>query len=70
MIKKVIFIVTIVANVILAVVFVINLAGAKEKLQFEYVEQDTIRPDSLWMYLDMETLFPEEQDPLTPFRGN
>ena len=39
MIKKVIFIVTIVANVILAVVFVINLAGAKEKLQFEYVEQ-------------------------------
>ena len=52
--KKVISIVMIIINLILAVVFICNLIGAGEKLNFEYVEEDTIRPDSLRMYLDME----------------
>ena len=54
MIKKVLFTVSVIVNIILAIVFVITAAGAAAELKFEYVESDTIQPDSLRMYLDME----------------
>ena len=54
MIKKVIFIVTIIANIFLAVGFVIALSNAAEELKFEYVEEDTLLPDTLRLYLDKE----------------
>ena len=54
MTKKVIFILSIIINIILGIVLVCNLIGASENLKFEYVEEDTIRPDSLRMYLDMQ----------------
>ena len=54
MTKKLIYRITLIVNIILAVVFVVTLISAVENLKFEYVEQDTIRPDSLSMYLDME----------------
>ena len=54
MTKRVIVIISVIVNLILAAVFIITLTGAMEKLHFEYVEQDTIRPDSLRSYLDRE----------------
>ena len=54
MTKKVVFILSIIINIILGIVLVCNLIGASENLKFEYVEEDTIRPDSLRMYLDMQ----------------
>lgn len=54
MIKKIIFGISIVVNVILAVVLVANIRDAKDELKFAYVEKDTIRPDSLRAYLDRE----------------
>lgn len=52
--KKTIFAISVILNIILAFVFVNLMLGANEKLHFEYVEEDTIRPESLRMYLDME----------------
>ena len=52
--KKVILWISIILNIILGIVFLVNLPGAVEELKFEYVEQETIRPDSLRMYLERE----------------
>jgi len=54
MIKKGILGISIVINLVLAYFLVAGVMDAKEKLEFEYVEQDTIRPDSLRLYLDRE----------------
>ena len=52
--KKVVLGISIVVNVILAILFIIVAMGAVNKLKFVYVERDTIRPDSLRMYLERE----------------
>lgn len=54
MTKKLIFRISIAVNIILAIVFVFTLPKAVESLNFEYVEQDTIRPDTLRAYLERE----------------
>ena len=54
MIKKVVFGISILINLVLAYFLVGSIKEAKENLEFEYVEQDTIRPDSLRMYLERE----------------
>ena len=52
--KKTVFVISIVVNIILAIVFVVVAAKAADTLHFTYVEEDTIRPDSLRSYLDRE----------------
>ena len=52
--KKVIFIVSIIANILLAIFLVVLLVDAGEKLKFEYVEQETISPDVLRRDLERE----------------
>lgn len=52
--KKIIFIISVIINIILALVLVFNLIAAADSLNFEYVEEDTIRPDSMRTYLDRE----------------
>ena len=52
--KRVIFIISVVVNIILAVIFVFAAGKAGEELKFNYVEEDTIRPDTLRMYIEME----------------
>ena len=52
--KKTLFLISIAVNIILALVLVIVGTGAVGQLQFNYVEEDTIRPDSLRSYLDRE----------------
>ncbi len=52
--KKVIFIISLVVNIILAVVLLVIGLKAKDELEFTYVEEDTIRPDSLRSYLGRE----------------
>ena len=54
MTKKPVFFITVIVDVILAILFAITLIGAIENLKFEYSEQDTIRPDSLRSYLERE----------------
>ena len=54
MIKKVILIVSIVINIILADAFLIITVNAVNELNFAYVEEETIRPDSLRKYLEWE----------------
>ena len=54
MTKKTILRISIIINIILATVFVVSLPGAMGALVFEYVEQDTIRPDTLRKYLEWE----------------
>ena len=54
MIKKVILAISIVINIVLAVILAVNIRGAADKLKFVYVDQDTLDPSSLRMYLDME----------------
>ena len=54
MTKKTILRISIIINIILATVFVVSLPGAMGALVFEYVEQDTIRPDTLRKYLERE----------------
>lgn len=46
--------ISIIINIILATVFVVSLPGAMGALVFEYVEQDTIRPDTLRKNLERE----------------
>ena len=52
--KKTVFIISIIVNIILALVFVLTAAAAGDQLKFNYVEEDTITPDSLRMYLERE----------------
>ena len=54
MTKKTILRISIIINIILATVFVVSLPGAMGALVFEYVEQDTIRPDTLRKNLERE----------------
>ena len=54
MTKKTILSISIIINIILATVFVVSLPGAMGALVFEYVEQDTIRPDTLRKNLERE----------------
>ena len=54
MTKKTIYRITIIVNIILAIVFAVTLMGAIDNLKFEYVEQETIGPDNLRSYLDRE----------------
>ena len=54
MTKKVIFGISVAVNIILAIVLLALLPGAVSELHFEYVEQETIRPDSIRSYLDRE----------------
>jgi hypothetical protein len=54
MTKKTILRISIIINIILATVFVVSLPGAMGELVFEYVEQDTIRPDTLRKNLERE----------------
>ncbi|MBP5608409.1 MAG: hypothetical protein J6X66_09120 [Lachnospiraceae bacterium] len=54
MIKKVVFIISIAVNIVLAIVLAITLIGAMDELKFEYVEQDTITPDTLRSNLERE----------------
>ncbi len=54
MIKKIIFSVSLIVNVLLAFFCVTMIGEVAEKLSFEYVEGDTIRPDSLRKYLEWE----------------
>ena len=52
--KEIIFGISVILNIILAIAFVVNLFGAIDELKFAYVEKDTMRPDSLRMYLERE----------------
>ncbi|MCR4851855.1 MAG: hypothetical protein K5870_11440 [Lachnospiraceae bacterium] len=52
--KKAIFIISIAVNILLGLMFITMLPGALSSLQFEYVEQETIRPDSIRDYLERE----------------
>lgn len=54
MTKKTILRISIIINIILATVFVVSLPGAMGELVYEYVEQDTIRPDTLRKNLERE----------------
>lgn len=54
MTKKTILSISIIINIILAIVFVVSLPGAMGELVYEYVEQDTIRPDTIRKYLEWE----------------
>ena len=54
MTKKTILSISIIINIILAIVFVVSLPGAMGALVFEYVEQDTIRPVTLRKNLERE----------------
>ena len=52
--KKLVFIISIIVNIILALVFVAAAAGAAEELKFNYVEEDTITPDNIRSNLERE----------------
>ena len=54
MTKKVIFGISVAVNIILALVLVVLVPRAVSELHFEYVEQKTIRPDSVRKYLEWE----------------
>ena len=52
--KKIIFVISVIINVILALVFIAAAAGAAEELKFSYVEDDTITPDIIRSNLERE----------------
>ncbi len=52
--KKAVLFISIVVNVILGIAFLGLAAGAIEELKFNYVEKDTITPDSIRSYLERE----------------
>ena len=54
MTKKVILGISILINLVLAYFLTQGVIDAREELKFEYVEQETLRPDSLRMYLERE----------------
>ena len=52
--KKTILTISIVVNILLALAGLFLVVGAIGELRFEYAEQESIRPDSLRMYLNRE----------------
>ena len=54
MIKKAVFVITIIANIFLAAGFVFALSNAIDELKFEFVEEDTLLPDTIRMYINSE----------------
>ena len=52
--KKMVFSISIFVNIVLAIVFFALLFDAAGELKFEYVEQETIRPDTLRKELERE----------------
>ena len=52
--KKTVFIISIVLNIILALVFIAAAAGAAEELEFTDVEEGTITPDTISSNLERE----------------
>ncbi|MBR6158897.1 MAG: hypothetical protein IKQ40_01250 [Lachnospiraceae bacterium] len=52
--KKIVFGISVILNIILALVFVAAAAGAAEELKFNYVEDDTITPDNIRSNLERE----------------
>ncbi|MCR5831074.1 MAG: hypothetical protein K6G67_02900 [Lachnospiraceae bacterium] len=52
--KKTIFGISIALNIILALVFVVTAKRAGEELEFNYVEEDTIAPDTIRSNLERE----------------
>ncbi len=52
--KKIVLFISIVVNVILGIAFLALVSGAVEELKFNYVEIDTLTPDSIRKYLERE----------------
>ncbi|MBO4373814.1 MAG: hypothetical protein J5829_01790 [Lachnospiraceae bacterium] len=52
--KKIVLIISIVVNVILALIFVVTAVAAVGELEFNYVEDDTITPDTIRSNLQRE----------------
>ncbi|MCR4762036.1 MAG: hypothetical protein K5696_00755 [Lachnospiraceae bacterium] len=52
--KTAVFMISIVVNILLALLLLVTGLEAGEKLHFIYVEEDTIRPDGLRSYLERE----------------
>ena len=52
--KKVVLYISIIVNIILAFALLAIGAGAVEELKFNYVEEETITPDSIRQYLNRE----------------
>ena len=52
--KKIILFISIIVNVILGMAFLALVSGAVEELKFNYVEIDTLTPDSIRKYLERE----------------
>lgn len=52
--KKIVLIISIVVNIILALVFIVAVIGAADELKFNYVEEDTIAPDTIRSNLERE----------------
>jgi hypothetical protein len=52
--KKIFFRISIILNIILAIVFVVTAIGASEELMFNYVEEDTITPETIMSNLERE----------------
>ncbi len=52
--KKTALVISIILNIILAIAFVVGLAGAAEELKFSYIEEETITPDTIESNLERE----------------
>ena len=52
--KKVVFWISVILNIILALVLIVMLAKAGGELKFNYVEEDTIAPDTIRSNLERE----------------
>ena len=53
--KKIVLLVMVVLDVLVAIFFFIQLINASKELTFAYVERDDIRPSSILSYLDWES---------------
>ena len=54
MTKRMFLGISILINLVLAFFLIKGVIDARDELKFEYVEQETLRPDSLRMYLERE----------------
>ena len=52
--KNTVFIISIIVNIILSVVFLVEAAGAADELKFNYVEEDTLTPDTIRSNIERE----------------